>query len=511
VRRAIKQGTLRPELAAELAQREADGKPILTPAMRRQLHLSPAVVRAFRNPRDAWLDYIQSPGSSQFCIDDDTGDERPVEPGEAWTIDDGTPNLVCNVPTMDPRWKHRVMPGRFQFLLVVDHRSYFIPGFSYTARPKGSYRAEDLIATLHIAMTEHGAPKRLILERGISAAQSLTRCCELAGIQIDRAESPHKKVVEMVFGCLWTKLSFLPGQVGRYRGEEAEVTALLESCRRGAKDPRQHFPMLADVLAGIREAIHDWNDHWVNGSRWGRWKPSEFWQESSGQHLRKIPDQDHWIYAPRVTDPLKVRSLFVATSVLLAPGVSQQHTYFGEWLVDWVGAQINIHFNPFADDSTAMATLAAPYAGQPKGLKLGVLELADQQAKYTRRAWGYSTEEDLGTAQVRRGAQSLHRSAMAIRPDGKPGVTAVEVRDGLGREVAGRGQGADTDFGGGRGAARLIDDRLIGAREDRSASSRTRYVDPGLAEFFEEEESPLTSTLNHQPSTTPRRDYAQVE
>jgi hypothetical protein len=486
-RRAIKRGLVRRDMADRLLEREADGKPLLTPAMRRELHVGEGAVRAFRNPRDAWLDYVQSPGSLQLCVDDESGYERPVEPGEAWTIDDGTINLICNVPTMDPRWKHEVMPGRFQFLLVVDHRSYYIPGFCYTARPKGSYRAEDLLATLHIAMREHGAPKRLILEHGISAADSITRCCELSGIEIDRAESPHEKMVEMVFGCLWTKLSFLPGQVGRYQGEEAGVTAVLESCRRGAKDPRQHFPMLAEVLAAMREAIADWNDHWVNSKRYGHWRPSEFWSEKAGRHLRPIAQADSWMFAPRVTDPLKVRGLMLATSVQMAPGFSQQFTFNGDWLVDWIGARVRLHFNPFDGESRAKAVLAEPFAGQRDGLVLGDLEMVDRQARYTRRAWGYSDEMDDGGAAARRAAQGLHRAVQATRPDGKMGVTSVEVRDGL---VESMEQGA---WSGEHGAESVVGVRQRSTFNVQRSTLNSRRMDPRLAEFYEVDEADLES------------------
>lgn len=431
VRRAIRDGFIRPELGANLLSREADGRPLLTESMRHEVRVGEAAVRAYRNPRDAWLEYVQSPGSMLLTIDQHDGTERYVHPGEAWTIDDGTINLVCCVPTGDPQYKFGVMPGRFQFLLIVDHRSYFIPGFSYTARPKSSYRAEDLLSTLHIGMSEHGAPPRLILERGVSSAGALTRMCHLAGIVIDRAKSPHQKMVEMVFNNLWTKLSFLPGQVGRYQGEEAKITAVLESCRAGAKDPRKHFPMLSDVLTALRNAIPEWNDHWVDG-RGGRWQPSEYWQREAHQWMRPIAPQDAWMFHPYVTGPLKLRGMQISTSVLMSQGFSQIFTFEAGFAADLLGATVQIHFNPFAPCSLGKMVLVDDFAGMRGGLVLGDTMMIDRQARHTKRAWGYSDEEDVGREATRRSTQALHRSAVAIRPDGKPGVTAIEVRDGLG-------------------------------------------------------------------------------
>ena len=138
-----------------LQQRTRDGKRLLTDGMRRQIEVTETEVRAQRTPREAWLRFVQSPGSLQITVDEETGEERMFRPGEAWTMDDGTINFICCVPLERPGdkcWERfGVMVGRFQFILLADHRSYFIPGFSYTARPRGSYRAEDLTSTVQIA------------------------------------------------------------------------------------------------------------------------------------------------------------------------------------------------------------------------------------------------------------------------------------------------------------------------------------------------------------------------
>lgn len=435
LRRAIRDGRVRPEIAQLVEERIAAGKQPLTRRMRNELRVGEAQTRAFRNPREAWLDYVSSPGSLQLINDPVTGEERYVQPGEAWTIDDASINLVCLVPTCDPRWKHGVMVGRFQFLLVVDHRSYFIPAFSYTARPRDSYRAEDILATLQIGFMEHGLPKRLILEHGVSAAGAITRMCQMAGIEIDRASSPHQKMVELVFNSLWTKLSFLPGQVGRFRGEEAEVSELMERCRKGSADPRQHFMMLTDVLKALREVIAEWNSHVVQSPRYGDWRPSEFWEQAATQ-LRPLAPEDQWIFAPTVAGPLSMRGMQVQTSVQMAPGYSQLFTFSMEHLSEYMGARVNIHFNPFAADSTGKVVLAEDFAGTAAGTVLGDTVMIDRQARHTRRAWGYSAEQDIGREATRRNAQALHRSSFAIRPDGKPSVSRVEIRDGVGQAVA---------------------------------------------------------------------------
>lgn len=433
IRRTIQEGALRSEVVEALLDREAAGKPICTEKQRHQLRVGPAHVRSFRNGRNAFLNYSYAAGHVMMTVDPLTGQDRPIVPGEVWTIDDGTKNFYCCVPTDDPSYPHGVMLGRYQFLLIVDHRSLYIPGFCHTARPKGSYRAEDLLATMQTAIIEHGAPKRMVLEKGISASTAITRALGLLGIEIERANTPHQKLVELVFNSLWTMLSFEPGQVGRFRAEEEGTEELAESCRRGAKDPRRHFPMLADALRALRAAIDQWNDHWVNGSRYGRWQPDELWSRLSGSTLRAVSQDTLWMFAPAVTDPLLVRGMQIATTVQLAEGYSQKFTFSSDWLGQWIGARVRIHHNPFNPEIPAKVVLASEFHGAKAGTVLGDLEMVDQHALYTLRAWGYTDAPDTGLQAVRRGAQALRRDAQAIRPDGKPGVTVAEQRDGLGR------------------------------------------------------------------------------
>lgn len=454
VRRAIRDGVLREELVETFKARDAAGQAMLTASERNKLFIPKTTVRASRNGRDAWLTFNYSPGSLMFTKDAVTGEERYIEAGEFWTIDDGTMNLAACVPYELPGagWAENwgVMVGRFQFLLIVDHRTLFIPGFSYTARPRGSYRAEDLLATLDIAFREHGLPGGMIMEHGVSASLAISEALARARVEIERAQSPHQKVVEMVFDKLWERLSYLPGQVGRFRGDEKDLTGLIDSCRRGTKDPRKYFPLLSVLLTELRAAIAEWNLHWVNSSRYGRWQPGELWQAQSPRHLRAVRAEDAWMFAPHVSDALKVRGSNIETSVRMAEGFSQVFTFTSEWLHNYVDARVRLHFNPFLPGAMeAAATLGEAWHGTPAGAFLGHLVMNDQQARRTRRQWGYSDETDDGGKAARMAAQALHRSVVAIRPDGKPGLATVEQRDGDGagqraqnfRETASAGEG----------------------------------------------------------------------
>lgn len=436
IRLAARDGGLDGEVFERMLEREAEGKPMLTPAQRRDARVSETEIRHVRGARDAWLDYVSNPGALAFYIDEE-GNEVPYGAGHAITIDDGSVNLMLTVPLVkhgDPCYDaFQVCLGRFQLLLTVDHATRYVLGFAFTARPRDSYRAEDILACLHKLAAEHGLPKEIILERGISAANSITEAMRLAGVRIVRAMSPHQKVVESVFNRLWTKLSHLKGQVGRSMGEDDRCEKLIRSCREGATDPRKHFLSLKDVEVALVEAIAEHNAQRCNSARLGHWIPAERWARESVQNLRRIPRGDDWHFAPCVKQ-VRVRGFNVATSVRYMPGHSVLYTFNSDALHRWTGADVNLHFNPFATDVVAKVVLARDFKGHRAGTIIGDAKLADRYAKNSRRAFAYGDDRDEKVS--RSNAQALHNSVVAMRPDGSRGVRHYEVRDGLGSAAA---------------------------------------------------------------------------
>ena len=443
LKHALKLGELAAPLANYLNQRIAEGKPLLTESMRRQVEVGETTVRAYRTPRGAWLNYVQSPGSLQITVDETTGEERMYQPGEMWTIDDATINLILTVPIERPGdkcWdKFGVMVGRFQFIVPADHRSYFIPGFSFTARPRSSYRAEDLTATMHTAFREHGMPKGMFLEMGISKSKLVHETLRHAGVKIQHVHSPHQKVIEALFNKLWTKLSFLPGQVGRNMQDDEETTKLLMSCRAGYTDPRKHFLALDVVVKALHEAIDEHNAQRVMHSRYGKWIPNEFWSEKSKANLRKLDPESAWMFSPviaagktrRGSDVplgLKVKGFAVRTTVQLMEGMSQVFHFSAQWLQQFHGAFVKVFFNPFLD-APAKIVLAHDFKSYKAGAILGDAEMIDRHARFNLRKMGYGEFPDIGLAAARQNAQALVRVAKSVRPDGKPGVVVVETRN----------------------------------------------------------------------------------
>jgi hypothetical protein len=110
-------------------------------------------------------------------------------------------------------------------------------------------------------------------------------------------------------------------------------------------------------------------------------------------------------------------------------GCSIQFHFAHPCLLEYLGAQVKLHFNPFAPDCTAALVLAADHHGQRAGTILGHADQINRHARYTRRAFGYGLDPDIGAAKAKQHAQNLRRSIIAIRPDGKPGVTHHETRN----------------------------------------------------------------------------------
>lgn len=415
---AIERGVLRPEIVQLVKGRLAAGLP---PIARSQLHLlrtGKPTVTASRSPRGAWLRYINSPGALQLDVNPETGEEEHIAAGSRWTIDDGSINLLVTVPGLeipgDPCWEaYGVVIGRFQLLLTVDHRTRCIIGRGFTCRPKDAYRAEDLTSALHRCVSVHGAPREIVLEKGISAASLVTNTLESLGVKIIRADSPHQKVVESVFNVLWTALSTLPGQIGRTRGEMEKMHKWHMAAREGRRDPRKELMSLPDFLRELDAAIDRCNARMVEG-RQGRWRPIEWWNRRPSGATRRIAAEDLWMFVPCVTDPLKVNFNQVATSVPMVAGRSERFVFSAPWLADWHGARVKLHFDPWAENCEATAVLAVPVGQHKAGKLLGKLEQIDRLTRFTRRALCLSAEGDIGRQVTAAASRQLVADVKAI-------------------------------------------------------------------------------------------------
>jgi hypothetical protein len=267
----------------------------------------------------------------------------------------------------------------------------------------------------------------------VSAARLITDTMAAVGVKIYRSISPHSKVVESVFNLLWSKLSLLTGQVGRFRGEEEAVNLLLSRIRGGALDPRGQLLELPGVLTALRDTVAEFNRQWVSSERYGRWIPGEFYGSKAPAMLRRISPRDAWMFSPVITEPLTVQGFAVTTTVPLIPGHSIKFVFADESLVEISGRKVKLYFNPFAADCVATAVLAEAAGPYQAGRVMGQLRQVDRLARFTRRAMGYGLDPDIGLEAARSHQQALRRHVQATRPDGSVGVQTHEIRTGDGQ------------------------------------------------------------------------------
>ncbi len=155
----------------------------------------------------------------------------------------------------------------------------------------------------------------------------------------------------------------------------------------------------------------------------------------TGAQLRRIRTEDAWMFSPVITDPLSVRGARVQTSVPIMPGFSTQFSFGADWLAEFHGAKVHLHFNPFASECDAMVVLAQPWGDRRMGEPLGKAIQFDRLARRTRRVMGYGLDPDIGQTEAAAHSRALRRSVQAVTGDGKVGAAVVETRNAAGETV----------------------------------------------------------------------------
>ena len=166
--------------------------------------------------------------------------------------------------------------------------------------------------------------------------------------------------------------------------------------------------------------------------QYGRWVPRELWDKYKAKNLRQLSPSQAWMFSPVITDPITVRGFKVRKTVCLMEGYSEVFDFGADFLADFNGALVKLYFNPFAPHCVAQVVLAANWHGKKAGTVLGEAEQINRMTKFRRRAFGYSEDFDTGLDAVKRHAQALRRSVVAIRSDGTAGAQTHEARNGVG-------------------------------------------------------------------------------
>jgi len=439
--------TCPPELRELILARERAGTPLVPERIARQILADRSTVDAYRNPTEAALKHVSAPGTMMWKRGEGVAERIFLRAGDVIEADDGTINFPVCVPwTMGGcpcSDKFGVKVGRFQFLRPIDAGSRFRPGYVYVARPRGSYRREDVLALMRMVARTMGIPRSWRFERGTWETQMVEDAAKHLGSDVHHVFSPRSKpFVEGGFSDDWKKLSLhFPGaDVGRFMGETEEANVFLTKCKKGTQDPRQMFPLLETALAAFDAITMEQNRSPVNSANYGRWIPEERLADHlAARPLRRLNPESDWIFSPYVRD-WTVRGMLVGGKVPIFEEVSVPFDFSAPWLPQYHGAKVRCHFDPSEARCAATLVLLENHGPHRAGDVLGPALQINETAGYVRLVMGWGDDPvSLGRRQRQQAASAMRREVRHILPRQGPNIPAPtgisEMRDGLGQKV----------------------------------------------------------------------------
>ena len=331
----------------------------LPPSWLSALQIPVAVLDAHRDSRSTFTTHISTPRSKTFV--DANGEIQVMQAGDSFQSDDGTLNFYSYIdwPFGGDKCseKYHVKLGRWQFLPVVDVGSLDIVSYDVIARPRGSYRAEDVASLLGRTMIEIGKPLWWALERGCWESNRVTDLMKLSGSTVKRAwESKHKAAVEGSFNRVWTPMSVMPGHVGRDRARFKQTEDLAQRCQAGNEDPRKHFLSFDAAMDHLDKCVEMANSFTVTSPTWGSWIPRERWERQITERPMAKLDPQYAVFFSREIRAWKMTKMGIGgrcDGPLLGFPVHFQHENF--WQFE--GCQVKAFFDPYADQVRATVVL----------------------------------------------------------------------------------------------------------------------------------------------------------
>lgn len=442
--------TLSPALRDAILKPRAS-KHTLTSVIKRSMRANVHVINYHRAPNDVTLGLGDVPGQLRMSP---RGDRLRAGERESW--DDGSINFCVCVPWP---WggdkcsdRHGVRVGRFQLLAGIDDATHACAAFTFTIRPAGSYRAEDVVATCGRAWRDNHRPDRVIFERATWEADQVTQFLQHAGVACDRAHSPHTKLVENWWNQIWSILSLqTDGQIGRYRGEMKRENDLLAKCQSGTLDPRTVFPALPQAIDHIEAAIHFRNHEPVESRTYGQWIPAERYNADLDENPRPALDPAmSWTWAP-VQRTWTVRGGLLRGMIPSPVGFSFPYVFAAPELANFERAKVRVFFDPH-DGSHAALVLEEPFQDLSPGHVITTAAQLISDVPTTAEAMaGLAAGRTFGGAQRAIETRKLYHAlvrreyrSLGLRAQRK---TTTEIRDGLGtiaRVETGQRHPADT-------------------------------------------------------------------
>ncbi|ODU25023.1 MAG: hypothetical protein ABS95_01200 [Verrucomicrobia bacterium SCN 57-15] len=353
--------------------------------------------------------------------------------------DDATLNFPAWIP-----WPHGGDPvsdafgvrlGRWQFLPALEAGwSHFYLGYALVARPKSAYTAEDIRALIRTVILTYGCPDGFRFERGTWESDSVVDLLKKLGIDLTTVwQSNQKPFIEGGFSKLWTYLSVIDGQVGRFRGEMEKENQLVQACRAGRLDPRDVFPSLSQCTKAIDGALAMHNSDKVR-SIYGEWIPEVRHRQLGEQRpWKQLAPDLHYLFAPIVREWTVIKGSVGTKSLALADGISAPF-YFGHddlWRMN--GQKVKLYFDAAAPEVIATVVALNRHAGFAPGDIICEAKLMGDLPHYARAAMGWADPANPPATPSNRGALSaLKREVRMLSPGGRIKAASAVERNGNG-------------------------------------------------------------------------------
>jgi hypothetical protein len=478
-----------PDVVREaILAREKSGQSLVSASVSKAIttKVSRLVIENYRRPHEAALNNLQCPGT-MMMVRRDGCEPQFARAGDIIEADDGSINFPVCIPWTSPAGglitntpcseKFGVIVGRFQWLRSMDVATRFRPGWVFVARSRGGYRGEDVLTLMNGLTRQHGAWEEYRFERGVFKSDRVKQAAQLLGSRLHTVNSPHSKpFIEGGFNQDWTKLSvhFPQCDIGRYRGDTEAANKILQSCRRGADDPRRYFPMLTDALAAFAQITEEENRTLVKSRNSGQWVPEDRWQrETSQQALRRLDDSKLFMFAPCAKE-WTVRGMLVGGRVPIFDDMSVPFDFSAHWLHEFDGARMRLYFDPSAPNCSATPVLLQDWHGHKAGEVLPPLQQVNETTGYVRMVLGWGNDSNTaGLKAKQQSAVSMRREVRTVMPGGKSGYTKSEVKalgsSGIVEHATGTESASLPD------SAKLSTSRLIESLDYESPEEKEEY------------------------------------
>jgi hypothetical protein len=354
--------------------------------------------------------------------------------------DDGTLNFVATIPWPhggDPcSDKYGVKLGRWQFLPALEAGwSNFYLGYALVARPQSVYTQEDIRAMIKMVVKAHGLPDAFRFERGTWESNSVVDLLKRLGVDLQTVwQSNQKPYVEGGFSPLWTYLSLIDGQVGRFRGEMEKENLLIEKVRAGRLDPRGVFPDLQRCTKALDGALAMRNSDRISSPIYGAWIPEVRYRDHKAERpWRAMPAELEYLFAPLVKEWTVAKGT-VGNAVTLADGIKAPFYFSHDDLWRMNGEKVRVYFDPAGESATIVSL--TNHAGFVPGDIVCEAALLGEIPHFTRAAMGWADPVDPSAIRPpsnRKPMSAIRREVRALDSGGKVKATFSEERDGNGR------------------------------------------------------------------------------